>query len=206
MTASPGPHRGTDAGFTLVEALVSLLIFSVIAAGSTALLIQAARAQRQVAEAQEVLRGMQMTRAALTSDLMQLAPRTPRAIEEGLAPRFVGGDEAVALGFVRSAVVREAAVGVTNALVYVHYEIKGGQLIRRTSRQLAVAGAGAEAEGGQVLLDHAEALHFEFYDGATWHRQWIAAETGLPRAVALVAELPRYGPVRLEVLTTQDLP
>ncbi len=193
-----------DDGFTLVEALVSLLVFSIIAAGSAVMLIQASRAQARVAEAHEALRALQVTRAVLTADLAQMAPRNPRAADGGLAPRFIGGDAEVALGFVRAATVREAASGATNALAYVQYVIDGDRLIRRSSALLEMPiPAGPD---DQVLLSGAQGLRFEFFDGNDWRQQWISGGgSSLPRAVALSGVAARYGAVRIEVLTAQDL-
>jgi general secretion pathway protein J len=195
--------KRADAGFTLVEALVSLLVFSVIAAGSAALLIQASRAQARVAEAHEALRALQMTRATLNADLSHMAPRNPRAADGGLGPRFLGGDATVALGFVRAAAVRASEGGVTNALAFVQYSIEGDRLIRRASPVLETPLAAGPDD--QMLLSGARNLRFEFYDGSVWRQQWISGGgAGLPRAVALAGETPRYGDVRIEILTMQE--
>jgi general secretion pathway protein J len=195
-----GGERQTSAGFTLVEALVSLLVFSLIAAGSAALLIQASRAQARVSQAHEALRGLQMTRAALNADLAQMAPRNPRAMDGGPAPRFIGGDADVALGFVRAAATRQGEV--SNALALVQYVIEGDRLIRRSSPDLQSPIVAGPAD--QVLLQDAGDLRFEFFDGGTWRPQWISGGgAGMPRAVALVAETQRYGEVRIEILTLQ---
>jgi general secretion pathway protein J len=200
MTAKADRHNG---GFTLVEALVSLMVFSLIAAGSAALLIQASRAQARVAEAHEAMRTLQLTRAILNSDLSQIAPRSPRSASGVPGPRFLGGDAVVALGFVRAAVVREASTGATNVLAYVQYTIEADRLIRRTSPALEMPIASGPDD--QVLLSGARNLRFEFYDGSVWRRQWISGSgASMPRAVALVAETPRYGEVRIEVLTMQE--
>lgn len=200
-----GSGSSRDGGFTLIEALVSLFVFSIIAAGSTALLIQASQAQRRVAEAHEGLRALQLTRAMIGADLAQIAPRAPRSrLNQGPAPRFVGGDASVGLGFVRAAMVGDGRDGPANSLSYVEYAIDGGRLIRRVRADLA-APATPEADD-QVLIEEATNLKFEFFDGVGWRDQWIAVDGGLPRAVALSGDFVRYGTMRIEVLTAETWP
>jgi general secretion pathway protein J len=200
-----GAGPGQDSGFTLVEALVSLFIFSLIAAGSTALLIQAAQAQRRVTEAHQALRSLQLTRAMVAADLVQIAPRAPRSgVHSGSAPRFVGGDDAVGLGFVRAAIVGDGRLGPTTSLVYVEYAIDDDRLIRRVRTNLSAPAKPDDDD--QVLMEGVRDLRFEFFDGVGWSGQWIAVDGGLPRAVALTGEIVRYGDVRIEVLTTETWP
>lgn len=203
MTRAAAPS--SQAGFTLVEALVSLFVFSLIAVGSTALLIQAAQAQRQASQAHEALQALQLTRSLLTGDLAQIAPRAPRSSQTGqTGPRFMGGDAQVALGFVRSGSVAMGQDGVGNSLVYVEYGIEEDRLIRRVRPDLS-APAEPSVED-QVLLEGADNLSFEFFDGIAWRDQWIAVDGGLPRAIALTGEVQRYGAVRIEVLTAETWP
>lgn len=194
-----------QAGFTLVEALVSLFVFGLIAAGATGLLIQAARAQLQAAEAHEALARLQTARSLLSGDLAQMAPRAPRsALNAGQGPIFVGGDEEVGLAFVRSAMVGDGGSLPSNRLSYVAYAIENDRLLRRVRTDLIAPAAPAEDD--QILLEGAKNLKFAFFDGIVWHDQWIAMDGGLPRAVALTGEVPRYGPIRIAVLTAETWP
>ncbi|HRO03442.1 MAG TPA: prepilin-type N-terminal cleavage/methylation domain-containing protein, partial [Terricaulis sp.] len=65
-------RAANDSGFTLVEALVSLLVFSLIASGCVAMLMQSVESQRRLGAAHETLRELQTTRALLANDLAQL--------------------------------------------------------------------------------------------------------------------------------------
>lgn len=194
-----------QAGFTLVEALVSLFVFGLIAAGSTGLLMQAARAQRQAAEAHEALAKLQTARSLLMGDLAQITPRAPRsALNAGQGPIFVGGDAEIGLGFVRSVMVGDGGSPPSNRLAYVAYAIENDRLLRRVRSDLVAPAAPAEDD--QILLEGAKNLKFAFFDGTAWHDQWIAMDGGLPRAVALSGEVPRYGPIRIAVLTAETWP
>lgn len=188
----------SDAGFTLVEALVSLFVFSLIAAGCTALLMQSVRSQRDISEAHEQLRELQNARALLESDLGQMALRQVRTVEGARRPAFIGGDADIAMAFVRASAEPDPDHGASTRLAYVEYRIEEGRLIRISRTYLDAIATTPSAE--RVVLGEARDIRFEFFDGASWRPQWIAVSRGAPRAVALVATLPRYGEVRIETL------
>lgn len=188
----------SDAGFTLVEALVSLFVFSLIAAGCTALLMQSVRSQRSLGEAHEQLRELQNARALLEADLGQIALRQVRTVEGARRPAFIGGDDETAMAFVRASAEPDPDHGARTRLAYVEYRIEEDRLVRVSRTHLDAIVDTPSAE--RVVLTQAKDIRFEFFDGVTWRPQWVAVSRGAPRAVALVATLPRYGEVRIETL------
>ena len=93
----------SEAGFTLVEAMVSLFIFALVAGGAVLLLSQTLQAQGRVEAAQEELRALQSARSLLVSDFAQITPRIVR--KEGRLPvvfHAVGGARPE-MSFVRGA-------------------------------------------------------------------------------------------------------
>jgi general secretion pathway protein J len=192
--------RPSEAGFTLVEALVSLFVFSLIAVGGVAMLMQSVDSQRRIGEAQTALRQLQTARALLAGDLSQVVSRSVRMPDNSRAPAFIGGDEAAPLAFVRAAAEPDPALGAATSLVYVQYLVRDGRLIRRSRSELDAIAQTPETE--RVLFEAGESVRFAFFDGAQWREQWVASGAGqpLPRAVALSAALPRYGEVRIETL------
>ncbi len=191
---APAPRNG---GFTLVEALVSLFVFSLLASGCVAMLMQSVASQRRVDQAHLALRELQTARALLASDLAQVVPRDVRE-REGRRPRFIGGDADMALGFVRASAEPDGAGGAVSMLTLVEYRVVDDRVVRATRAELDTPGAMNE----RVILSGLAMARFEFFDGAQWRQQWItSASSGAPpRAVALVVETPRYGEVRIEAL------
>lgn len=187
------PDDASDAGFTLVEALVSLFIFALVAGGGVAMLAQSVSAQREIGTAHEALRALQTTRAILDADLAQIAPRSVRLANDLHAPIVVGDADGAALTFVRAAPVSDVRMLSANRLVRVRYVIEGDRLLRRLSSVSGPEGGGEE----RVLLSGAGDLRFSFFDGVQWVESWAAAGAPPPRAVALTARLPRYGEVRV---------
>lgn len=188
-----------EAGFTLVEAMVSLFVFSIIALGCVAMLMQSVDSQRRVSEAHEALRELQTARALLAGDMAQLVARDVRQADGTRRPSFVGGDAGTALSFVRAAAEADAARGAVTTLSYVEYTIEDDQIVRTSRAYLDANDVTPTVE--RVIFARAADAHFEFHDGIEWREQWTSiGGQAPPRAVALVATVPRYGEVRLEAL------
>lgn len=189
-----------ESGFTLVEALVSLFVFALVAGGCVAMLGQSVEAQGRVGEAQEELRVLQSARALLAADVAQMAPRLTRN-DGNQARAFIGvGGVKPEIRFVRAVGDMGAEDQLSTSLVAVEYRLDDdGQLVRRTRNALDAGGAADVRE--RVLLAGAQDVRFEFHDGSGWREDWSAAGLTIPRAVAIVATLPRYGRVRLQALT-----
>lgn len=193
-------QRDREAGFTLVEALVSLFVFALVAGGCVAMLGQTVEAQGRVGDAQEELRVLQSARALLVSDIAQLAPRVTR-VESQQGRVFLGvGGVQPRMSFVRGVGEIGAEDQLSTSLVSVEYGIDpAGRLVRRTRNALD-PGSTAETRE-RALLAGAQDIRFEFHDGNGWREDWSATSMTIPRAVAIVATLPRYGRVRLQALT-----
>lgn len=189
-----------EAGFTLVEALVSLFVFALVAGGCVAMLSQSVEAQGRVGDAQEELRVVQSARSLLVSDSAQIAPRIIRS-ESSLGRTFIGiGGVQPQMRFVRAVGEIGAEDQLSTSLVAIEYALDDeGRLVRRTRDMLDPGGAAEVRE--RVLLPGAQDIRFEFHDGSEWREDWSAAGLFIPRAVAIVATLPRYGRIRLQALT-----
>lgn len=189
-----------EAGFTLVEALVSLFVFALVAGGCVAMLGQSVQAQSCVGEAQEDLRTLQSARALLVADAAQMAPRILR-FESNQGRVFTGiGGVRPELRFVRAVGDAGSEDLLSTSLVVVEYFLNDeGHLIRRT-RDALDPGATAEVRERELLVG-AQDIRFEFHDGSGWREDWAATGMLTPRAVAIIATVPRYGRVRLQALT-----
>jgi len=187
----------SDAGFTLVEALVSLFVFSLIAAGSVLMLMQSVDTQNRVSAAQAELRQVQTARALLSADLAQYVGRQVRE-PESVRPRFIGGDANTPLAFVRASGEPNPEHGALTSLALVEYDIVENTLVRRTRAQLDAATPATMAE--RVILRDIADVRFEFFDGTRWQAQWLVGQHSAvpPRAVALLFRTERYGEMRIE--------
>jgi general secretion pathway protein J len=189
--------RAREAGFTLVEAMVSLFVFALLSTGCVAMLSQSVGAQGRVSEADGAMRGLQAARSILAADLAQVSPgsigpngSTPMAFD-GEGAGVQGGRH---LRFVRSAGDPDPAAAFATSLVSVEYLIDGaGRLVRRTRPY----GGGQAEVSERVLLEGASDVRFQFADGAAWRDDWRTPDGSPPRAVAVLVSVPRYGELRI---------
>lgn len=185
-----------EEGFTLVEMLVSLVIFGLLSAAGVALLSFSVRAQDMADERLEALAAIRRTGALLTGDLAQAAPRIVRDEAGAVRPAFVGGDGqggSLALALVRRGWDNPDGAA-RPSLQKVEYRLVDDRLERRAYRYLDGA---APMEPVTVLADvRALRLRYRDEDGA-WRDRWDPSRiTDLPRAVEMVATVGDGGSVR----------
>jgi general secretion pathway protein J len=191
------PRAAPQAGFTLVEALVSLFVFSLISAGAVMALMLSVRGQESLAAADRALRDVQITQAVLAGDAAQMALRPVREAGGGILPGFVGGPAPIGIGFVR-ANADSAPITPGVALSYVAYSLEGDALVR-TGRAALDPALGAP-QTRRVLLTGLSNARFTFFDGLRWLEAWPANSGPGPRAIALEAQSAAFGPIRIAVL------
>lgn len=182
-------------GFTLVEMLVALFIFSLLALAGVAVMGFTADNQTAVRSRVERLADFQRARALIRADLEQAAPRRTRD-GSGFAARdaFQGGDPGTGwlMAFVRRG--WDNPDGAPRAsLQYVEYRLTDGRLERRSRAALDGAALGEP----QVLIDGVERAQIQFMGQGTWRGVWTSSGASpLPQVVALDMQIARIGHVR----------
>ncbi|HEX8193847.1 MAG TPA: type II secretion system minor pseudopilin GspJ [Allosphingosinicella sp.] len=172
----------TRNGFTLVEMLVAVAIFGLIASAGVSILAMSMTAQeaaqRKLADASSLRRAS----ALLAADLANAAPRVRRDEQGAVRPAF----EADAAGFT---ITRAGA-----ALQRIDYRFENGRLERRS----AAAADGAAPDRTALLLSDVRrmSLRFRGPDGE-WRDRWDPEDPRLlPRAIEMIAETEGRGAVR----------
>jgi general secretion pathway protein J len=189
-------RRSDELGFTLVELLVSLLIFGMLAAAGVALLSFSVRAQ-EVAEGRlDDLAALRRAGALLAGDLAQAAPRAFRDEAGAVRPAFDGGTGeggGAALAFVRRG-WENVDDSPRPSLQKVEYRLVGGRLERRSYP--LVDGAAPQADA--AILDGVRRLRLRYRDKqGAWRDRWDPTRiTELPRAVELVMDVDGAGTTR----------
>jgi general secretion pathway protein J len=188
-------RRAREGGFTLVEMLIALAIFGMIAAGSVALLSFSVRSQEMAERQLDRLSAIRRAGALLTADLAQAATRTWRDADGQQQPAFIGsgGRDARLLVMVRGG--WDNPDGAARAsLQRVEYRLQGGRLYR--VGYAAVDGNAASAVASLIDDVSAVQLRYRARDGA-WSEQWYPADPAeLPLAVELVVTSERLGAIR----------
>ncbi len=186
-------------GFTLIEVLVALAIFGVLAALAQMTLGQTLSNSAMLNERMDRLQSIQRTMSFLSAELLQAAPRPIRADlgqEEPALISSFASEFALALthggwpnsaGVPRSTQQRTAYRIEDNELVRYHWSV-----LDRTVNSIPVA---------TILLDDIDSLTFRFLQGnGEWTDQWPPLATGTasndnsrPRAVEIILALPDEG-------------
>lgn len=172
MTRSPAPR---EAGFTLVEVMITLLIFGLLAAAGVALLSFAVRAQGATGAKLERVSAMNRLTSILTADLAQASIRQTRGVGGELLPVFTG--ESGANGSTMLRFVRDGWSNLDGAPraseQKVEYAIVDGALVRIAYPMLD----GAAALPPTAMLDHVRQIALRYRVNGAWSDRW----TGTPQ-------------------------
>lgn len=185
-----------DAGFTLVELLVALMIFGMLSAAGVALLSFSVRAQEMAGTRLADLAEIRRAGALLTSDLAQAAPRVSRD-EAGVTRAAFGGGTGQA-GMPALLLVRRGWDNLDGAprssLQKVEYRLVEDRLERRAYVHVD----GAAALDPVVLVDGVRQLRLRYRDAeGQWRERWDPTQLAeLPRAVEMVIDADGGGAVR----------
>lgn len=177
-------RRSAEHGFTLVEVMVALMIFGMIAAAGVALLSFSVRAQGATATALDDIGAVNRLSSILTADLAQAQDRPTRDTAGALLPAFTG----TAAGAPLLRFVRAGWANIDNAprssLQKVEYRLTTGGLERLGYPALD----GAAPLPAALLLDRIRAVTLRFRYAGAWADRWDGnAQAALPQAVELVA-------------------
>ena len=187
--------KANERGFTMVEMLVALAIFSMISVAGVALLQSAASSQMGVKERLSDLSETARAIAVMESDLAQAIARPVRTNATTTTPAF----SARGLGVVGQlfALTRAGQANLDDApkpeLQHVAYALEKGVLKRLSWSMLD----GGKPQPTIVLKDVASATARFRDEEGNWRSDWDATDPlALPRAVELELTQKRAAPVR----------
>lgn len=190
-------HRST--GFTLLELLVAMAIFAVVAVmaygGLDVVLKMRAQGDEQAAK----LAALQTSFAILERDIEQAVNRSIRDNFGDAQPPMIGSNDT--LEFTRSG--RRNPGGFSRShLQRIAYRVEDEQLMR-ASWQMLDRAQESEAVAGP-LFDGVEEIEFSYLDDKLkWQSEWPARQLsqtnttkpGLPKAIELIIETEQWGEI-----------
>jgi general secretion pathway protein J len=184
-------RRSAENGFTLVELMVSLMIFGMLSAAGVSLLTFSVRAQEAAEFRLGELSEWRRASTLMSADLGQAAARLHR--DQGGAPLPAMSGGPVSLGFVRRG--WENVDGKPRpSLQRVEYRLSGNKL-ERLSWQMV---DGAQPRAAVTMLDGVRSVAFRYrMPTGDWRDRWDPEEADdLPLAVEMVADAEGSGVTR----------
>lgn len=180
----PPPQGGGEYGFTLIEVMVALLIFSIIATAGVALLSFSVRAQAATTARLDELGALQRTLSILSADLAQAGNRSVRDEAGTVLPAFVGEANSASAPMLR--LVRGGWSNIDRQprsdAQKVEYRLTDGVLQRVAYPRLD----GAAPLPVQPLLDRVEQVALRYRYRGAWSERWDGAGgVALPQAMEL---------------------
>lgn len=187
--SSPSSHR-LEAGFTLVEMLVSLLIFGIIASIATAMATGATRSFAASQAALGSVTALEDMRTILAADLGQAARRPSLAADGKPMPAFLLTPD----GFV---LTRFRAEGAVPEIEKVAWGFAEGRLLRQPFPTVD----GSPPGEAVVMADGFAEARFRVATPTGWSDSWTPQDpTDLPRAVEVTLVRANSVPVVIKLL------
>jgi general secretion pathway protein J len=188
--------RGESNGFTLVELMVSLMIFGMLSAAGVALLTFSVRAQEAAEFRLGHLSEWRRASTLMAADFGQAAPRVHR--DQSGAPLSAFTGAATSVGFVRRG--WENLDGTQRpSLQRVEYRVAGGKLERVSWPRVD----GSAPRAAATMLNEVKSIAFRYrVPTGEWRDRWDPEDADdLPLAVEMVAETEGNGTTRQLFLT-----
>ena len=185
MIMSPFIPRRSRAGFTLVEMMVALFIFGMLASSAVLLLRFAVDSQVQSKTKLEEIAGMRRFSAVFSADMAQAVPRLSRDEAGQQRAAFISQDASQP-----DLLFRLTRGGWTNfgdnprsSLQVVEYHLVDGNLERRTQQQLD----GSNAGDGSVLVTGVTNIALRYRNSlGDWSDVWTPQRPqSMPAAVEM---------------------
>ncbi|TPG43141.1 type II secretion system protein GspJ [Sphingomonas koreensis] len=176
--------RSAENGFTLVEMMVSLLIFALLAAAGVGLLAFSVRAQAATDGKLQQLAQFNQLGSALSGDLAQVRPRSTRDASGDMLPIFTGAN-----GSGQTPMLRFVRAGWTNideaprpSEQKVEYRLDSGVLTRVAYPMLDGAAPGPSA----AILTGVSQVGLRYRYSGAWNDHWDGnPDRPLPDAVEM---------------------
>lgn len=189
-------------GFTLLEVLIAIAIFSLISLSSFTIFDTVLSADETAKQHSERHNELQRAFIILERDITQIARRSVRLNGEAPLDKFLqtSGNafvsEEQALAFVRHGWTNPGLLLPRSDMQAVAYRLVD-ETLERLHFNFVDAVVGEEPKIRPLITD-ISALTFEYYDGKKWQKTW--SEISLPLAIAIDVDTNDYGLIRRQFL------
>ncbi|WP_259363068.1 type II secretion system minor pseudopilin GspJ [Colwellia sp. MB3u-4] len=203
-TVSFMPKRSQ--GFTLLEVLIAIAIFSVISMASFSIFETVINSDTATKARTDRINELQRGFLIIERDMLQIARRSVRLNGEAPLSDFLHTDNdsftssEQAIAFVRHGWTNPGLLLPRSDMQSVAYQLNENT-VERVHFNFVDAVLG-EVPKVRPLISQVEKLNFEFYDGKKW--QETLQENTLPMAIAIEIDTTDYGIIRRQFIVAGD--
>lgn len=194
-------------GFTLLEVLVAIAIFSVVSLASFTIFDTVLRGDENSKLRSDRQNELQRAFLIMERDFTQIAKRSMRINGEAPSTGFLQtaddsflADEQ-ALAFVRGGWTNPGLLLPRSDMQNVAYRVED-ETLQRLHYNFVDAVVGQEPRI-RPLIQGVDSLKFEYHDGQKWQEKWNG--NNLPKAIAIEMDTQDFGTVRRQFLVATDL-
>mgnify|MGYP002700345181 FL=1 len=194
-------QQPNNKGFTLLEVLIAIAIFSVISLSSFTIFDSVLKGDESSQTRSKRQNELQRAFLIIERDLTQIARRSARLNGEAPQTRFlqtvtdvIDGEQALA--FVRHGWTNPGLLLPRSDMQAVAYQLSE-ETLQRLHFNFVDAVVGEEPKIRPLITD-VISVKFEYYDGKKWQEIWEAE--ALPLAIAIEIETNDYGLIRRQFL------
>lgn len=199
-------NNKNSSGFTLLEVLIAIAIFSVISLSSFTIFNTVLSSSEKSKVRNERINELQRAFLIIERDFTQIARRKVRMNGEGSTEGYIHTQDSSfssstqALGFVRHGWSNPGLAIPRSDLQTVGYQLEEG-ILQRIHFTFVDPILGEEPKV-RPLITGVEELKFEFHDGKEWRED--IDDTDFPVAIAIEITTEDFGEIRRQYLTPGD--
>lgn len=189
--------RIKGAGFTLLEILIALFVFTILSLMMAGGLRTVIRAQAGAEESAERVRYLQLVLVRMSRDVEQIVNRPVKTAAGKETPAFLGTPEGFA--FTHNGIVSLSDEVKRSSLQRAQYLWKEGALWRLAWPVLDQA-QNSPKPSQRVVLNNVDSARFEYLDrNKRFHKNWPVpgrSSEPLPRAVRVIFNIADWGKIQ----------
>lgn len=204
-----GPRRKSKKGFTLLEVLLALMIFSSLSMAASQVFNNVLRSDAQMSDVGASLKNLQRALIVLDSDFRQMLARQYRNGGEQAKEQLLEiednllDSESSGIRFVRGGWINPQQLYPRSEVVKVGYRTRDEKLER--IRWLYPDDSSSMEPAEMTVMEGVKSIRFEVLNNKKWTDKWNTAKT-MPEGIKVILDTEKYGELtRIYMLPGQKM-
>lgn len=196
-------------GYTLIEVLIALAVFAIIAIITAAIMLQVFDTRERIAAEANKMNTLQLAILRIEQDTRQFVPRAVRSNDMKILSQFTGQHRYVE--FTRGGMINPMSQAMESSLSRVAYTCDHDKLIRRSWLNLDTPDRHQHHDN--VILDHLHSCSFDYVsnynqilpDWRVFKLEKKQKLSAIPKAIRLTINPDNWGDMSLLFIITEGL-